>query len=112
MHVQVSPGLWVFRPPAEAALCLCDLQVPGAHLLLRVPAGQSAGDADLAFAADLAAWFSKARSEGKADVTVASPKDISKPRGAKPGMVMVLRERVLVGRPHRSAAAQAGGDDD
>lgn len=39
--------------------------VPGAHVLLRVGAGQSASDADVAFAADLAAYFSKARGEAK-----------------------------------------------
>lgn len=53
--------------------------VPGAHLLLRVPAGQTAADEDVQFAADLAAYFSKSRTEGKAEVTVANPADISKP---------------------------------
>ena len=54
--------------------------VPGAHVLLRVPAGREAADADVQFAADIAAFFSKARTEGKADVTCARPADISKPR--------------------------------
>lgn len=53
--------------------------VPGAHLLLCLPAGQTAGDADIAYAADLAAYFSKARAEGKVEVTCASPSDIKKP---------------------------------
>jgi predicted ribosome quality control (RQC) complex YloA/Tae2 family protein len=54
--------------------------VPGAHVLLRVPAGRDAGDVDLQFAADLAAHFSKSRGSGKVDVTLADPSDISKPR--------------------------------
>jgi predicted ribosome quality control (RQC) complex YloA/Tae2 family protein len=57
--------------------------VPGAHVLLRVPAGSEAGDADVQFAADIAAFFSKARTEGKASVTCARPADISKPREKK-----------------------------
>lgn len=85
--------------------------MPGAHLVMRVPAGQAPGDADLAFAADLAAFFSKARGEGKADVTVCDPKHLSKPTGAKPGQVLVRKERVLVGRPSESAAARSGEAD-
>lgn len=87
--------------------------VPGAHVLLRVPAGSEAGDADLAFAADLAAFFSKARTSGKVDVTVCDPKHLSKPSGAKPGQVMVRKEAAtLVGRPDSSAAAAAGETSD
>ncbi|PSC69693.1 Fibronectin-binding A domain [Micractinium conductrix] len=85
--------------------------VPGAHLVMRVPAGQSAEDGDLSFAADLAAWFSKSRTQGKCDVTVCDPRHISKPNGAKPGQVMVRKERVLVGRPDQSFAARSGEAD-
>ena len=81
--------------------------VPGAHVLLRVPAGQSAGDDDVQFAADLAAYFSKSRAEGKLDVTMANPVHLQKPRGAKPGQVMVTKEENIVGRPGKSAAALA-----
>ncbi len=79
-------------------------------MLLRVQPGQAAGEADVQFAADLAAWFSKARAEGKADVTTCSPSDIKKPKGAKPGQVLVTRETVVVGRPHASVAASQGDE--
>lgn len=85
--------------------------MPGAHLLMRIPAGRAPEQADMDFAADLAGWFSKARTQGKCDVTVCDPKDITKPTGAKPGQVLCRRERVLVGRPDRSAAAQSGESD-
>ncbi|KAL4435060.1 hypothetical protein ABPG77_003885 [Micractinium sp. CCAP 211/92] len=85
--------------------------VPGAHLLMRIPAGRAPEDADMDFAADLAGWFSKARTQGKCDVTVCDPKDITKPTGAKPGQVLCRRERVLVGRPDRSALARSGEAD-
>ena len=58
--------------------------VPGAHLLLCLPAGQKAADEDVQFAADLAVFYSKARNEGKADVTCASPANIRKPRECLP----------------------------
>jgi hypothetical protein len=45
--------------------------LPGSHTLLRVePGGGAPGDDDVACAAALAAWFSKARGSGKADVIV------------------------------------------
>lgn len=44
-------------------------------------------EADLQFAADAAAHFSKARSEGRAEVVYALIKDLKKPRGARPGQV-------------------------
>jgi predicted ribosome quality control (RQC) complex YloA/Tae2 family protein len=75
---------------------------------MRVPAGQAPSDADLRFAADLAAWFSKARGEGRVDVTMCDPRHLSKPTGAKPGQVVVRKERVVAGRPSESVAAQRG----
>ncbi len=39
------------------------------------------------FAADLAAFFSKARDDLKADVIVARAAAVKKPKGAKPGQV-------------------------
>jgi predicted ribosome quality control (RQC) complex YloA/Tae2 family protein len=111
--------------------------VPGAHLLLRVPAGRDAGDADLQFAANIAAFFSKSRTEGKVDITCARPADISKPResrrrpagstrcrtlaspvhqcrfhaagGAKLGQVLVKKEFVIIGKPGQSPPAVEGG---
>lgn len=45
--------------------------LPGSHVLLRIEPGQAApGEGDVGAAAALAAWFSKARASGKADVIV------------------------------------------
>lgn len=63
-------------------------------------------DGDLQFAADLAAWFSKKKGEGKCPVIMASPTDIKKPKGAAPGQVMVTKEKSILGKPDNSAAAQ------
>lgn len=78
---------------------------------MRIPSGQAAEDADLAFAANLAAWFSKARTQGKCEVTVCDPKHITKPTGAKPGQVLCRKETVVLGRPEESVAAQSGEAD-
>ena len=83
--------------------------VPGAHVVLRIPPGQAASDEDMQFTADLAAYFSKSRMEGKLDVTVANPGDIAKMKGARPGQVLVKKEKVMIGRPGESVAA-AGND--
>lgn len=74
--------------------------VPGAHVLLRLDRGQTPDEADLQAAADLAAWFSKARGATAVDVTVARGRDVLKPKGAARGQVMLRQEeRVIAGRP-------------
>ncbi|KAK9848333.1 hypothetical protein WJX84_002062 [Apatococcus fuscideae] len=80
---------------------------PGAHTLLQVPSGSEAAEEDVQCAADLAAFFSKARPEGRAPVIVASPSDLHRPKGSRPGQVMVKKERVEYGRPDKSLAAAA-----
>ncbi len=84
--------------------------MPGSHTLLRAPRGSpEPGEPDLQFAADLATFFSKARDSLKADVIVARGAWVRKPRGAKPGAVVVTKElRNVVGRPGQSAAAGEG----
>jgi hypothetical protein len=82
--------------------------MPGSHTVLRVEAGREPSQEDLQFAADLAAWFSKARDAGKADVIVARAEHLKKFKGAKPGQVLVTKEENnIVARPDNSAAAQA-----
>ncbi|KAL3139493.1 hypothetical protein ABBQ38_003817 [Trebouxia sp. C0009 RCD-2024] len=80
---------------------------PGAHVLLRASTSNSEVQAsDLQFAADLAAWYSKKKAEGKCPVIMASPTDIKKPKGAAPGQVMVKKETTMLGRPDDSVPAQ------
>uniref|UniRef100_A0A383VBP0 NFACT RNA-binding domain-containing protein n=1 Tax=Tetradesmus obliquus TaxID=3088 RepID=A0A383VBP0_TETOB len=91
--------------------------MPGSHTVIRVEAGREPDQGDLQFAADLAAWFSKARDAGKADVIVARAEYLKKFKGAKPGQVLVSKEESnIVARPDNSAAAQAasvsGGRDE
>ncbi|GFR44448.1 hypothetical protein Agub_g5659, partial [Astrephomene gubernaculifera] len=98
--------------------------LPGSHTLLRVTSGSSASSSssssssrpqagpsedDIQFAADLAAFYSRAKDSLKVDVVMTRGSWVRKPRGAKPGAVAVTKElRNVVGRPGRSVAAAEG----
>jgi hypothetical protein len=57
-------------------------------------------DEDLQFAANLAAFYSDARTERQAAITTAEPKHITKPRGAPLGAVSLRQEgKSILGRP-------------
>jgi predicted ribosome quality control (RQC) complex YloA/Tae2 family protein len=72
---------------------------PGAHVILRQQPGESASDEDMQFAANIASFHSKVRTGGKVNVSFCSPKYVSKPKGARLGMVTIDRESVIIGRP-------------
>jgi predicted ribosome quality control (RQC) complex YloA/Tae2 family protein len=74
---------------------------PGAHVLLCVRRGSpKVTDEDLQFAANLAAFYSDARTERQAAITTAEPKHITKPRGAPLGAVSLRQEgKSILGRP-------------
>ena len=74
-------------------------EIPGSHLLLRLEPGAIPEEQDLQFSADLAAYYSQARQSEQVPVVYTEPKNVYKPRGAKPGMVVYKKERVLWGRP-------------
>ena len=76
-------------------------EIPGSHVLLRLTPGQIADDADLQCAADLAAHYSRARQSDQAPVIYTAPKQVFKPNGAKPGMVIYKQETVIWGYPQR-----------
>ena len=86
--------------------------MPGSHTVLRIPAGREPSEEDIQYAADLAAFFSKGRNEGKAAVIVTKAANLKKPKGAKPGQVLITKgESVVIARPGDSAAARAGEQD-
>jgi|FreactcultureFD7_1027221.scaffolds.fasta_scaffold11746_3 predicted ribosome quality control (RQC) complex YloA/Tae2 family protein len=53
-------------------------QVPGSHVVMKVPKNQNIHKDDIEWAAGVAAWYSKARGDGRVRVTVARGTDISK----------------------------------
>ncbi|ASC69629.1 hypothetical protein XM38_005570 [Halomicronema hongdechloris C2206] len=74
-------------------------EIPGSHLLLRLAPGQAPSDADLQYAANLAAYFSRARQADQVPVIYTQLKHVYKPKGARPGMVIYTHETVLWGYP-------------
>ncbi len=73
--------------------------LPGSHVVLRGPEGEAPEAAIVKQAAAIAAWHSKARNAGIVPVSCAEAKNVSKPRGAKPGSVCIRREKTLKVRP-------------
>lgn len=68
---------------------------PGSHVVLRLESKEDPPHESLLEAAELAVHFSKQKKATRASVHVAAIKDVSKPRGAKPGLVYVHRGRTI-----------------
>jgi predicted ribosome quality control (RQC) complex YloA/Tae2 family protein len=92
-----------FKVATDYDLWLHSQEIPGSHVLLRLNPGEVAQDEDLAFAADCAAYFSRARQAEQVPVVYTQPKHVYKPKGERPGMVIYKHERVLWGEPQRAA---------
>ncbi len=73
--------------------------LPGSHVILRGPEGETATAELIRQAAAIAAWHSKARNAGIVPVSCTEAKNVSKPRGAKPGTVTIKREKTVKVRP-------------
>lgn len=69
--------------------------VPGAHVLIKT-GGRPVPEEVLRRAAELAAWFSKARGERKAEVSYTEARYVRRRKGSPPGTVVLLRENVIV----------------
>ncbi len=50
-------------------------------------------------AAALAAYYSKGRNADKVPVTYTFARFVKKPKGAKPGLVTILKRKTIVARP-------------
>ena len=77
---------------------------PGCHLVLKNPQqGRSVPEEDILYAASLAAGYSRAASEGAAEVMVAEGRAVHKPKGALPGLVQVQNYRTVRVAPRRES---------
>jgi len=73
---------------------------PGSHVVLR--RGKGPNEPSKATLEEVAAWaafHSKARTAGKVPVNYTQKKYVRKPRGSKPGLVYIEREKTLLVRP-------------
>ncbi len=73
--------------------------VAGSHVVIRHRAGQPVPEPVVEHAAMLAGWYSKRQNDTLCPVTVTPKKFVRKPRGARPGQVVVERERVVLVKP-------------
>ena len=77
---------------------------PGCHLILKNPQqGRNVPEEDLLYAASLAAGYSRAASEGAAEVMIAEGRAVHKPKGALPGLVQVTSYRTVRVAPRRES---------
>lgn len=70
-------------------------EIPGSHVILRVPPGREVPERSLHEAAALAAYHSKGRESASVPVDYALRKHVRKPAGARPGMVIYDHQRTL-----------------
>jgi predicted ribosome quality control (RQC) complex YloA/Tae2 family protein len=90
-----------FRSATDYDIWFHSQEIAGSHVLLRLTPGTVPETADLQFAADYAAYYSRARHSEQVPVIYTRPKYVYKPKGAKPGMVVYKQETVIWGCPQR-----------
>lgn len=72
---------------------------PGSHVVVRNPEQGEVPPPVVQRAAELAAWYSKARGAPKVEVHVCRASEVSKPRGAPAGLVTLGRYRSIKVKP-------------
>jgi predicted ribosome quality control (RQC) complex YloA/Tae2 family protein len=77
-------------------------QAAGAHVVLKSGShNQQVSEADVAYAAAIAAGYSKLRRDSKVEVMRAEAGAVSKPKGVRPGLVRVKNYKTLLVEPQR-----------
>lgn len=71
----------------------------GSHVIVRAKDDEAFPRSVIERAAALAAWYSKARGAASVDVHYCAAKDVSKPRGAKAGLVELARWKSIKIKP-------------
>ena len=81
--------------------------IPGSHVIIRNPQKlEELPETTLLFAANLAAWYSKARNSSQVPVDYTLIQFIRKPNGAKPGKVIFNNQKTLFITPQMPKATQ------
>lgn len=88
-----------FRTAVDYDLWFHSQEIPGSHVLLRLPPGTLPDEKDLQFVANVAAYYSRARESQQVPVIYTKPKHVYKPKGAKPGMALYDHETIIWGNP-------------
>jgi predicted ribosome quality control (RQC) complex YloA/Tae2 family protein len=88
-----------FRVAGDYDLWFHAQEIPGSHVLLRLPPGTVPEEADLQYTANIAAYFSRARHSEQVPIVYTQPNRVYKPKGAKPGLVIYKQEKIIWGNP-------------
>lgn len=72
---------------------------PGSHVVVRNPGKGEVPKDVLQVAAEITAWYSKARGSAKVDVDYCKASAVSKPRGAPAGLVEIENEKTIRVKP-------------
>lgn len=83
---------------------------PGSHVIVRCPEGEEPPEPVIEAAAAVAAWFSKARGSPRVEVHLCRARDVSKPRGAPPGLVQLRKWDKRKVKPALPASSQGDAD--
>ena len=86
------------KTAAKENLWLHTKNIPGSHVIL-VTGGREPSDQALLQAAQLAAWFSRARESSSVPVDYTPVRMLRKPQGARPGKVIYDTYRTVSVRP-------------
>lgn len=90
-----------FRVARSNDVWLHAADYPGSHVLIRNPRRDAVPFSTVLEAAQLAAFFSQARKEGKAAVHYTRRKHVSKPPRSKPGLVRLSEFKTVMVEPKR-----------
>lgn len=91
-------------------------EIHGAHVVIKQPHDRDIPDEILTLAAELAAYFSKARHSAQVPVDMTEKRHVSKPSGARPGMVIYTHQTTLFVTPDEDrlrpylSALEPGGE--
>lgn len=72
--------------------------IPGSHTVI-ITNGEEPDDSTILYAAELAAYHSKAKDSAQVPVDYTAIRNVSKPQGAKPGMVIYVKNKTLYVTP-------------
>jgi predicted ribosome quality control (RQC) complex YloA/Tae2 family protein len=120
MHFKSSDGLDIYvgknnkqndvltlKTSSSNDIWLHTKDIPGSHVIIKKPQNDIP-DTTLLEAAHLAAYFSKAKQSSNVQVDYAQVRNVKKPSGAKPGMVIYENYRTLVVTPDENIIKKLG----
>jgi len=88
-----------FRVAKSLDLWLHAADYPGSHVIVKNPTRKEISKQTLLEAAQLAAFYSKAKTEGKAAVHYTQKKFVNKPKGGQPGLVSLASFKTIIVKP-------------